>query len=132
SAKARCQEPGTRPSRVADASDSDGLADDVSIRGEAHFGVGDGFQIEQEAGFLGSGLGHLRVRSFASWVAERPASVVWYRCIGLRGFSGMVITTRPASSRGARTWSRNLVRFERPKGPISSGSVFSSLAISST
>lgn len=64
--------------------------------------------------------------------ATCPASVVRYCCFGLRGLSGMVISTRPAPRSGARTPSRNLVLFVRPDAAINSGSVLDSTANSST
>ena len=51
---------------------------------------------------------------------RRPASVVRYCCLELRGLSGRVISSMPASSSGRTTWSRNLVRSERPHRCMSS------------
>lgn len=43
-----------------------------------------------------------------------PFSVSRYLCLLLVGFSGMVISTNPASSNGFNTWSLNLVLLDRP------------------
>ena len=54
--------------------------------------------------------------------SSRPAAPAWvvrYCCFELRGFSGTVIARRPASRRGRKTLSRNLVRLALPQCVIS-------------
>ena len=55
-----------------------------------------------------------------------------YCCFELRGLFGMVISMRPASSNGAMTWSRNLVRSVRPDGPMSPANARATSASSRT
>ena len=49
-----------------------------------------------------------------------PLAVNRYFCLLLVGLSGTVISIQCCSNKGRRTWSLNLVRFERPANSINS------------
>ncbi len=54
-----------------------------------------------------------------------PAGVSRYFCLLLRGLAGMVISIKPLTSNGFRTWCLNLVRSHRPATAMSSTNVLS-------
>lgn len=52
--------------------------------------------------------------------SSRPLAVRRYCCLLLRGLSGIVISSHPASIKGLRTWFRNLARLLLPTTCINS------------